>query len=199
MPAIGFKTHVNKEIISQFYPAHTITEIGALALKTKYLNGGKLHFEGGYTYGGVKRTAKLALLWNKNYNFPEDGNFKLTLTNILSRDYGNDYSYRPYIKLKKDNEEIIIYGEQYDASLADVALLAVNAKKTNGGFIETDECRNLIEERFLSLLTPTELSVLNDKAYINTDFFGANWAVYHGTTYMDCTSGRKCSLHERNW
>lgn len=190
VPAIGFKTHINKELISHFYPDYTLTEIGALALKTKYLNGGQLHFEGGYTYGGVKRVAKSALLWDENYYFPEDGNFKLTLTNILSRDYGSDYSYRPYIKLKKGAEELILYGEQYEASLADVALLAVNAKKTSGAFMETDECRNLIEERFLSLLTPTELNILNDKAYINTEFFGANWAVYHGTTYMNDSSGR---------
>ena len=191
IPALRFKTRINKEILSHFYPDYELSEVGALALKTKYLNGGKLSFDASYTYGGVQRNAKSTKLWDWTNNFPKDEILSITLTNIMGKDYASDYSYRPYLKLVKDTEEIILYGEQYSASLSDVAMMAVNAKRTNGKYLESEECRNLLWERFLSNLTPTELSVLNNQAYINTDFFGANWAVYHGTTYMDCTSGRK--------
>ncbi len=190
VPALRFKTKVNPELFEHFYEDYELTEVGALALKTKYLDGKELTFEGGYKYGGVQRVAKSTVLWTNAYYLPDDGILSLTLTNILSRDYSSDYSYRPYAKLSNGKDTIIVYGEQYSASLSDVALLAVNAKKTNGKFNETDECRNLLWERFLCNLTPTELAVLNDKAYINTDFFGANWAVYHGTTYMKDSYGR---------
>lgn len=190
VPALRFKTRINREIISYFYPDYEIKEVGALTLKTQYLNGGKLSFDSIYKYGGVNRSAKSAKLWDENYNFPEDEIFSLVLTNIMGKDYTSDYSYRPYVKLTKGKEELIIYGEEYSASLSDVAMLAVNAKKASGGFLESEECRNLVWERFLSNLTPTELSVLNNQPYINTDFFGANWAVYHGTTYMKDKTGR---------
>ena len=190
IPALRFKTRINKEILKHFYPDYELSEVGALALKTKYLNGGTLSFDSSYTYGGVQRTAKATKLWDWAYNFPEDECLSVTLTNIMGKDYASDYSYRPYVKLKNGNDELLLYGEQYDSSLSMVAMLAANAKKADGSYLETEECRNLVWERFLSNLTPKELSVLNDEAYINTDFFGANWAVYHGTTYMKDSSGR---------
>ncbi len=190
VPALKFKTHINTDLLNHFYEGYKLSEVGALALKTNYLNGGELSFDSIYTYGGVKRAAKSTVLWTEDYTLPEDGILSLTLSNILAKDYNSKYSYRPYAKLTKGKEEVLIYGFEYSTSLAEIAMLAVNSKKANGNFSETIECRNLIEERFLSLLTPTELAVLNDSAYINTDFFGANWAVYHGTTYMKDSSGR---------
>lgn len=190
VPCLTFNTQINKELLNQFYTSYTIEEVGALALKTKYLNGGTLSLDGKYTYGGKTRAPKSAILYNQSYSFPKDGNLRVVLSNIMSSDYNSEYSYRPYVVLSRGKEEILLYGDQHSASLADVSLYAINAKKANGNFVEHEETRNLIEERFLSLLSSNDLAV-NNGNIINDEFFGMNWAVYHGTTYMDSSCGRK--------
>ncbi len=188
--ALRFKTEISRQVLATEYPEYEVVECGAVVIKSEYLGEAELIKGGSYGTGGNKKSITSTLWKQGDGEFPQDGIFTAALINIASSDYNKPYSFRPYIVLKNGGSEKTLYGITQSASIAEVSLAALNAKNTDQTFMEPSEIRKLIEERFISRLTPETLRVYNSRSPHIDEFYGFNWTVYHAMTFMDDAYGR---------
>ncbi len=192
-PALRFKTAVNVDAIKEDYgSSYNVVELGASVIRTDYLSGKQLLPDTSYSYLGATKQPVTATLWTLNEGaFVSGKDYEAVLVNIASKNYGNYYSYRPYVKIYNGSNYITLYGTTEKASISDVAMLAVNSKNaTTQEFSENVFTRELVNERYISKLTPNEMVVDNASEYYSTDAINMSWTVYHLTALMHNTTGR---------
>lgn len=124
--ALRYKFKISNDLIADAYADWEVEEYGSIALRTYYLNGQELTLDGKYYGDGKERNVVKGVAYNKTEGkdivFARDAvNTEFTaaltgigrnsngITNYLA--WGDKYSVRNYIILKKGEKTITLYGE----------------------------------------------------------------------------------------
>ena len=124
--ALRYKFKISNDLIADAYADWEVEEYGSIAIRTYYLNGQELTLDGKYYGDGKERNVVKGVAYNKTEGkdivFARDAvNTEFTaaltgigrnsngITNYLA--WGDKYSVRNYIILKKGENTITLYGE----------------------------------------------------------------------------------------
>lgn len=139
---LRFKYKIDTDIINNGYMGYTVKEIGALAIRTDYLNGAELVKNGEYTYNKL-RLPVAGIFYNAENNvnmINDEGIVSALLFNIgynktnkttTYEAYKYLFTVRTYMILESDGEEITVYGDHDDAAVFNVMKTILNSDKTD--------------------------------------------------------------------
>ncbi len=108
----------------------------------------------------TKETARCAIVPAvKLFNVPSDGDamyrYTACITGLAADQYATEYTIRPYVTYMDGNEEVTIYGEQYSASIFDIAEAAYLSGK------ETESDSEYFLNNILSKVDPVKYPAQN--------------------------------------
>ena len=125
--ALRYKFQISNDLIANAYADWEVEEYGSIAIRTHYLNGQELTLDGEYFGDGKERNIVKGVAYNRtdgtNIVFAKDTvntEFTAALTGIGRRSdgstnylsWGDKYSVRNYIVLKKGDSTITLYGDE---------------------------------------------------------------------------------------
>lgn len=138
---LRFKYQFDTDIIDNGYMGYTVKEIGALAIRTDYLNGEELVKNKEYSFNNKLRAPVLGIFYNAENNvnmISDEGYATALLFNIgynktkkttTYEAYKYLFTVRTYMVLESNGEEITVYGDQDNAAVFDVMKAILESPK----------------------------------------------------------------------
>lgn len=147
---LRFKYKFDTESILSVYNGYEIKEIGAIAIRTDYLQGAELLMDKEYLFNGTNRKAVKGVFYNSEESIDmltDEGIASALLYNIGYNKsnqtlnfaaYDYNYSVRPYIILDNGMDEVTLYENTDYASVFAVMDAIIEAYIKNGAPTEGD-------------------------------------------------------------